>query len=143
MNTFESFSLINHFLYIAAECTQNSECVSDRACINQHCVDPCSYTGSPCGTDALCRTIVHEPQCYCPAGLQGNPMVACVVVGCSSNDDCPETKACNRINRVCVDVCTPVTCAPGADCRASNHAAFCYCPPGYIGNPFQHCSKRK
>ncbi|XP_047739046.1 uncharacterized protein LOC108675679 isoform X4 [Hyalella azteca] len=123
------------------DCTKDSECVSERACINQHCVDPCTYNGPACGIDAKCRPIMHRAQCYCPVGMQGDPLTACITVGCRSNDDCPDDRACDRLNRVCIPVCTTTTCAVGAECRARNHAATCFCPPGYSGNPFRHCSQ--
>jgi len=56
------------------ECTINSECPSDKACINMKCMDPCP--GS-CGTNALCSVINHIPSCRCPEGYTGNTFVLC------------------------------------------------------------------
>ena len=120
---------------------KDDDCPTDKACINQNCVDPCSYNGPACGLNAMCRAILHRAQCYCPPGTQGNPKISCVTVGCSSHDDCPDDKACDRLNRVCVPVCSTTTCAPEAHCTASNHAAMCKCPAGYSGNPFSQCYK--
>jgi len=56
------------------ECTIHSECLSDKACINMKCIDPCP--GS-CGTNALCSVINHIPTCRCPEGYTGNTFVFC------------------------------------------------------------------
>lgn len=60
--------------YCRPECTINSECAMDRACINQKCVDPCP--GS-CGYNARCRVINHSPICTCNPGYTGNPFEHC------------------------------------------------------------------
>ncbi|KAG7155063.1 Neurogenic locus Notch protein-like 2, partial [Homarus americanus] len=121
------------------ECTKDEECLTNKACINQNCVDPCTYSGPACGLQAQCRPILHHAQCFCPPGTQGDPTVACVIVGCRSNDDCSDDKACDHLNRVCVPVCEETTCAVKAQCHAANHAAMCVCPPPFTGNPYLQC----
>lgn len=56
------------------ECTINSECSSNLACINQKCRDPCP--GS-CGAGALCSVINHTPICSCPEGYTGDAFSRC------------------------------------------------------------------
>lgn len=56
------------------ECTINSECVSNRACIREKCRDPCP--GS-CGIGAQCTVINHTPTCTCPEGYTGDPFNNC------------------------------------------------------------------
>lgn len=56
------------------ECTINSECSSNLACINEKCRDPCA--GS-CGTIAECNVINHIPICTCPDGYTGDPFNSC------------------------------------------------------------------
>lgn len=56
------------------ECILNSECPSNRACINNKCVDPCPGT---CGYNAECQIVNHSPLCTCYAGYVGNPMTGC------------------------------------------------------------------
>lgn len=56
------------------ECTINSECTSNRACIREKCVDPCP--GS-CGVQAQCSVINHTPICTCIDGYKGDPFVSC------------------------------------------------------------------
>lgn len=56
------------------ECTINSECGSQQACINQKCRDPCP--GS-CGINTLCFVRAHTPICTCQTGFTGDPFVVC------------------------------------------------------------------
>lgn len=59
------------------ECTINSECASNMACINVKCRDPCP--GS-CGYGALCNVINHTPSCTCPRGYTGDPFTSCRIL---------------------------------------------------------------
>jgi hypothetical protein len=59
------------------ECTINSECFSNRACINERCKDPCP--GS-CGFNALCNVVNHSPVCSCMSGYQGDPFSGCTEI---------------------------------------------------------------
>lgn len=59
------------------ECTTNSDCSSQTACINRHCQNPCI---NACGTSAECSVFLHTPNCLCPNGLTGNPFVECRVI---------------------------------------------------------------
>lgn len=58
------------------ECTQNSECSNDKACINQACRDPCRETHT-CGANAECRVQQHRPLCTCREGFTGNAQLQC------------------------------------------------------------------
>ncbi|EFX65777.1 hypothetical protein DAPPUDRAFT_229540, partial [Daphnia pulex] len=128
-----------HLKCFRPECEVDDDCPSDRACITGKCLNPCVFGGSQCGTNALCRVTLHRPQCYCPAGMQGNPTVICIPVGCQSHDDCATEEVCDRLNRVCVKVCETIACAPTATCTGKDHQAICDCPPGQRGNPFVRC----
>ena len=57
------------------ECTINSECTSNMACLRQKCRDPCP--GS-CGLNAYCTVINHIPRCTCTEGFSGNPFRSCI-----------------------------------------------------------------
>lgn len=57
------------------ECVIHAECLSNLACKNERCVDPCP--GS-CGQFAQCHVINHNPICTCLPGYTGNALVACV-----------------------------------------------------------------
>jgi len=60
--------------YCRAECSINSDCTSDKACIREKCRDPCP--GS-CGINALCTVINHTPACTCSEGYTGDPFSNC------------------------------------------------------------------
>lgn len=56
------------------ECTVNSDCVSNMACIRSKCQDPCPGT---CGQNAICQVINHSPACTCIPGFTGDPFRYC------------------------------------------------------------------
>lgn len=56
------------------ECSMNSECPGNLACIREKCQNPC--TGS-CGTHALCTVVKHIPICTCELGYTGDPFSGC------------------------------------------------------------------
>lgn len=59
------------------ECTQNSECPSNKACKNEQCIDPCP---GACGQNAMCNVINHNSVCTCNPGYEGNPSSVCTPV---------------------------------------------------------------
>lgn len=59
------------------ECTLNSECSQDRACVNQKCVNPCPAS---CGTFATCMIRNHSPICACRESYTGDPFTRCFPV---------------------------------------------------------------
>lgn len=122
----------------SAECKINSDCPYDKACINEHCLNPCIST--TCGRGAECAVQVHVAQCRCPVGTQGNPLLSCIAGVCQYNEDCADHEACDRLNRVCRPVCEDDTCADTATCIGQQHQPKCTCPPGATGNPFIECT---
>lgn len=56
------------------ECTVSSECSRDKACVRNHCVDPCVNT---CGVSANCEVINHMAVCTCPQKMTGNAFIQC------------------------------------------------------------------
>jgi hypothetical protein len=62
--------------YVACrpECVVNSDCPSNKACQQLHCIDPCPGV---CGTNAVCRVLNHVPSCTCIEGYIGDPFTAC------------------------------------------------------------------
>lgn len=63
--------------YCRPECTSNSECPGNLACIREKCMDPCP--GS-CGSHASCTVIKHVPVCTCDEGYAGDPFSACSII---------------------------------------------------------------
>lgn len=56
------------------QCSINSDCTADKACIREKCRDPCP--GS-CGVNARCTVVNHTPACTCPEGYTGDPFTSC------------------------------------------------------------------
>lgn len=56
------------------ECSINSDCTSNKACIRNKCQDPCPGT---CGQNANCQVINHLPSCTCIPGFTGDPFTYC------------------------------------------------------------------
>lgn len=56
------------------ECTSNSECAGNLACINLRCQDPCVGT---CGISTTCLVNNHRPICRCLDGYAGDPFSEC------------------------------------------------------------------
>lgn len=103
------------------ECVINPDCPSNRACIRNHCVDPCP--GS-CGRNTECRLISHAVSCTCVQGFIGNPFVECL----------PKKKEERPLNP-----CEPSPCGANAICKERNGAGACTCINDYIGNPYEGC----
>lgn len=99
------------------ECVLNSDCPSNRACVDYHCKDPCPGT---CGVNAECRTHNHVPTCKCLQGYEGNPFSVCT----KYVPPPPEPS----------DPCQPNPCGPYSECRTLYNRALCSCNPGYIGS---------
>lgn len=56
------------------ECTTNSECPRNLACLNERCRDPCPGT---CGSYATCTVNNHQSICRCLDQYTGDPFLAC------------------------------------------------------------------
>lgn len=98
------------------ECTMNSDCSPNKACINTKCIDPCPGT---CGQDARCDVSNHIPSCSCPQGYSGDPFLACRRIQAEPPRD----------------PCNPSPCGQNSVCRVANGVAVCACQQGMIGNP--------
>lgn len=62
------------YLGCRPECVTNNDCLTDRACSNNKCIDPCQ---GACGINAVCTVAHHNPVCLCLDGYEGNPVVSC------------------------------------------------------------------
>ncbi|KAJ8938421.1 hypothetical protein NQ318_004707, partial [Aromia moschata] len=100
------------------ECTLNSDCPSNKACIRNKCNDPCPGT---CGQNAECQVINHLPSCTCISGYTGDPFRFCNVIP--------------PIEPVETEPCQPNPCGPNSQCREVNSQAVCSCLPEYTGSP--------
>lgn len=104
------------------ECVQSSECSSNKACINQKCVDPCPNV---CGTNAVCRVQNHSPICSCIPNYIGDPFTRCNPPNPPAQND-PITPS---------NPCYPSPCGPNSQCRDSFGVPSCSCLPTFIGAP--------
>lgn len=91
----------------------------------------------------MCTAEFHRALCSCPPGLQGNPLVRCVTVGCQQDEDCDPREKCDYGSQRCIPLCTIGACAQGAQCDARNHREFCACVPPLQGDGYSFCERRK
>lgn len=120
------------------ECTINSDCSSNLACMQEKCKDPCV---GACGLQAQCNVINHTPGCACPEGYTGDPFSSCYPKP-------PQRKLkpvrpglaltclfCAATQAAVVDNCNPSPCGPNANCDKG----ICSCVEGYMGDPYRGC----
>jgi hypothetical protein len=130
-------SVQHAFFLFSVECVLDTDCNDDQVCHNNECINPC-LVFSQCHVSAECYAEQHTAKCRCPPGLIGNPLEQCRLVECHVNSDCDDDKAC--IREKCYNPClTDNPCAPTAECQVSRHTAGCYCPVGFLGDPYVEC----
>lgn len=59
------------------ECTVNTDCPSNKACMGNKCLDPCPGT---CAQSAICHVYNHSPTCSCNYGYTGDPYKYCSLI---------------------------------------------------------------
>lgn len=121
-----------------AECSINSDCANNKACMNEKCRDPCIGV---CGVATRCHVMNHTPICTCMDGLIGDPFTRCyeapippsnLIENCSTE---PIFKNVIVEEDPIQDACNPSPCGSNALCRNGE----CTCLQEYIGNPYQGC----
>lgn len=60
------------------ECTINADCASNKACINERCVDPCQ--SNVCAVNAYCSVVNHNAICNCNTGYEGDAFTRCTLI---------------------------------------------------------------
>ena len=108
------------YLACRPECVLNTDCPTNRACVNNKCVDPCPGV---CGINAVCNTNRHQPVCTCLVGYTGDPITQCSLL--PLGPVVPEP----------TDPCEPNPCGPYSQFREGNGVCICSCEPGMIGSP--------
>lgn len=136
--------------YAEQECTSDTECSTEKSCINAQCLDPCTLRGA-CGINALCRVVLHKPRCSCPQCYIGMPQTACnpdprcdsisprpqiPSIGCLSDRDCSASLACHSQTSECRDPCADFkhSCEINKRCQVRNHQPMCVCKYGFVVN---------
>ena len=106
-------------------------------CLNGHCFDQCIYNNK-CAPEAQCRRINHQIECHCPAGLTGDPTIACIeklLPVCHSDYDCDVDYAC--MDGLCQKPCQVLdSCQKPTVCQlVTTHplkSMTCTCPTHMI-----------
>jgi hypothetical protein len=124
------------------ECSINSECPSNKACIQEKCRDPCL---GACGFNAICTVINHTPACSCSERDTGDPFTNCYPKPPPRKTFFSFLKFSLKSNISNIshsakepprdDPCNPSPCGPNAQC--SN--GICTCLPEYQGDPYSMC----
>lgn len=152
-------SLYNHItpflpsINLDETCKTDQDCGSDRACIENQCLDPCSLRGA-CGEKALCQTVFHKPRCSCPDCHIGRPNKACIpdpncesipkrtgdpkgATPCRTDNECPENLRCDHTGQ-CTSPCESpgYQCEENKKCDVRRHRPVCVCKAGFIVNEY-------
>lgn len=127
------------------ECTMDSDCNNNLACINQHCINPCQGI---CGLNSVCEVINHIPICSCEPGLTGDPFRRCIKEPAGKIIIFEQiyyfylffTKKIVEMYYFFFLVskiapCSPSPCGPYSICQVQGNRAVCSCSPGYRGTP--------
>lgn len=136
-------------------CGQNAECYVRGDKLQCRCLD--GYNGdpkvrceaqpdnpcepSPCGPNTLCSvTPGNRPICACSPGFFGDALSfqGCKPE-CTVDNECSDDLAC--ISTKCVDPC-PGACGINSLCEVNTHRPVCFCPAGFMGNPYIRCEEK-
>lgn len=124
-------------------CRIDSDCPSNRACINTKCELPCTVA-NPCDAVAECKVYNHVIECICPPGTVSDGRMGCIrrEEKCRMDWDCPSQYAC--IGSECVNPCNATEpCGVNAECSVLDtrpvRTMVCICVHGYQGNPAVQC----
>ncbi|XP_026683575.1 LOW QUALITY PROTEIN: neurogenic locus Notch protein-like [Diaphorina citri] len=115
-------------------CRTDSVCADNQACVNKQCTDPCTLN-TTCGPCSACRTLNHGPQCTCPLGYSGHPLLACTPSPMRCDGACP----CDETSGYCASMCgRDEECQCGEKCDQGRCRVKCTggvhsaCPMGQI-----------
>lgn len=130
------------------ECTLNSECPHDKACINMKCKNPCEGT---CGRNAECRVVNHSPICSCRHGFTGDAFSHCspipreLPIYSNNNKYIIHLRIIKLSNHILapqpvvlqeyINPCQPSPCGPFSECRDIGGTPSCSCQHNYVGTP--------
>ena len=80
--------------------------------------------------------------------MQGNPLIGCSEVGCTSHSECLDNEKCDykdpsSSKKECQPLCTKNPCARGATCSSRNHKEICTCNHPLQGDGYISCTECK
>lgn len=118
------------------ECVTNSECSSDKACINYRCENPCIGL---CGFSTNCVVRQHVPYCSCLESYEGNPYIECKIKPISKFISEIHTK--QRFILKILSIASVITNDSPCNCGINSYCLndVCKCPDGFSGNPYEEC----
>lgn len=121
----------------STECTQDSQCPSNKACIDGLCENPCTASvKSPCPPEKSCDVLNHQPVCICLKNCQPTLSI------CLRDNGCPANQACRAFR--CEDPCATAQCPENTPCYVEDHKPICkFCPPGFVKDAKYGCLKGK
>lgn len=128
------------------ECKVDSDCISQHACINSRCLNPCT-SDNMCTHDQECSVLDTSPlrtiMCRCPPDTFVDATGRCVPIvvtkpQCQVDFDCDDSDKC--IRGTCVEACRIDRCGVNAICNSWRHQSICTCAPGYTGNAHYECT---
>lgn len=121
-----------------AECSNDTQCPDNRACIDRLCQNPCTARpeSPPCAPDKGCDVVKHKPTCICLKNCSPSLSICLRDSGCSADQACRAFR--------CENPCDTANCPENTPCRVEDHKPVCeHCPPGYKQDPKYGCFKGK
>jgi hypothetical protein len=120
-----------------AECTQDSQCASNMACIKGECRNPCNIPNSlTCPDGKICEVLDHKQICICVEDCFPSVSI------CLRDTGCPSNLACRNFQ--CVDPCINAGCSSDVPCYVEEHKPICkFCPQGFLPDAKYGCLKGK
>jgi hypothetical protein len=107
------------------ECTMDSDCSSNKLCIQSRCAEPRdSCPSGGCEPNAHCRVVNKEKICVCNNGFLNDTRLGCLASECRVNSDCSDDKVCRESR--CENACSlPNNCPENSVCVSENHEQNC------------------
>jgi hypothetical protein len=119
--------------YKVVICQSDEDCLTNEACVQRECIDPCLMNPNFCDTLNKCETRNHRPICSCKYGHllsdAGELMCAPERLECLVNEDCATNMACalGRCYNPCAARDDKPLCEGNKTCSVVRHRPVCLC----------------